>query len=252
MFRARRKSKLFRKKGPLKTRHVFFISFILFIFTSILSLSFVNKTVEPVIMNIAKNEVDRIATKAIHESIDENMEKTNLNEVIMKNDTGDNNPPSYTINPEASIRLQADIRNDIQKKLGIIESNPFTTASSIDDEQLKEVVYYIPLGVITGNALLANYGPKIPVKMAAIGHVESDFNTHLTHAGINTVFLELTVNFKVNMQIVIPSLADDMIVEHKINAGGILIEGDVPSYYSNGSSTVAPAIMKPEEEEKKE
>lgn len=248
MFRKRFKPKKIHKKGPLSTRQTFFITFLLFLVTSIISLSFVNQTVEPIIMNVAKNEINRIATEAIYESVDENMKKINTEEFIVVNNSNSSSS-SYSINPKTLISLRTNVSKDIQNKLGIVQTNPFQS-SQPDDEQFKNIIYYIPLGVITGNALLANYGPKIPVKMATVGHVESDFKTNLTNSGINNTFLELTVLFKVKMQIVIPSFSEATFVQQKINVGGILIKGNVPSYYSNGTGSVAPAIMKPEEEKK--
>ena len=61
--------------------------------------------------------------------------------------------------------------------------------------------------------------------MATVGHVESDFKTELTNSGINNTFLELTVLFKVKMQIVIPSFSEETLVQQEINVGGILMKG---------------------------
>jgi sporulation protein YunB len=248
MFRKKFKTRTFRKKGPLSTRQVFFITFLLFLATSLLSLSFVNQTVEPIIMNIAKTEINRIATEAIYESVDEYMGKINMEDFITATHS-DSSSPTYSINPKTSISFRTNITKDIQSKLGIKQTNPFHSALNTD-EQFNQAIYYIPLGVVTGNALLANYGPKIPVKMATVGHVESDFKTELTNSGINNTFLQLTVLFKVKMQIVIPSFSEETLVQQEINVGGILINGDVPSYYSNGTGGIAPAVMKPESEKK--
>ena len=248
MFRKRFKPRLFRSKKPLSNRNVFFITCFLFIFTSIISLFFVNQTVEPIIMNIAKKEINRIATEAIYESVDEYMGKINMEDFISTTNT-DSSSPTYTINPKTSISFRTNITKDIQNRLGFKQTNPFDSPTAAN-EQFNQVIYHIPLGVVTGNALLANYGPKIPVKMATVGHVESDFKTELTNSGINNTFLELTVLFKVKMQIVIPSFSEETLVQQEINVGGILIKGNVPSYYSNGIGGVSPAIMKPEDVKK--
>ena len=248
MFRKRFKPRRFRSKRPLSTKNVFFITFFLFLFTSMLSLFFVNQTVEPIIMNIAKKEINRIASEAIYESVDEYMSQINMEEFITMTNP-DSSTPTYTINPKTSISFRTNITKEIQKKLGFKQTNPFNTPTPAE-EQFNQAIYNIPLGVVTGNALLANYGPKIPVKMATVGHVESDFQTKLTNSGINNTFLELTVLFKVKMQIVIPSFSEETLVQQEINVGGILMKGSVPSYYSNGSGGVAPAIMKPEENKK--
>ena len=248
MFRKKYKPRMFRSKRPLSTRNVFFITFFLFLFTSMLSLFYVNQTVEPIIMNIAKKEINRIATEAIYEAVDEYMEKINMEDFITMSNA-DSSSPTYTINPKTSINFRTNITKEIQNKLGFIQTNPFDNPTAAD-EQFNQVIYNIPLGVVTGNALLANYGPKIPVKMATVGHVESDFKTKLTNSGINNTFLELTVLFKVQMQIVIPSFSEETLVQQEINVGGILMRGNVPSYYSNGIGGMAPAIMKPEDVKK--
>lgn len=235
----------FRKKGPLPTRKVFLYSFILFILSSIMTLWYVDKTIEPVIMNVAENEIKRIATETIHESVDENISKIDMKEIITNNKGTEGTSSSYSFNPVIYSELRANITKDIQRKLGIKQGNPFKTGSAkINDEQYKSVVYYIPLGVVTGNNLLSNYGPEIPVKMSVIGNVESDLRTKLTNAGINNVYYELIVDFDVNIQIVIPSFTKETKVSQEVTVGSLLIEGDVPSYFSNGNGAVAPAIMK--------
>ncbi|WP_156775876.1 sporulation protein YunB [Peribacillus muralis] len=235
----------FRKKGPLPTRKVFLYSFILFIISSIMTLWYVDKAIEPVIMNVAENEIKRIATETIHESVDENIAKIDMKEIITNNKGSEGTSSSYSFNPAVYSELRANITNDIQDKLGIKQGNPFKTGSTkINDEQYKSVVYYIPLGVVTGNNLLSNYGPEIPVKMSVIGNVESDLRTKLTNAGINNVYYELIVDFDVNIQIVIPSFTKETKVSQEVTVGSLLIEGDVPSYFSNGNGAVAPAIMK--------
>ncbi|AOH56967.1 sporulation protein YunB [Peribacillus muralis] len=245
MFRKRFRPMKFRKKGPLPTRKVFLYSFILFIISSIMTLWYVDKAIEPVIMNVAENEIKRIATETIHESVDENIAKIDMKEIITNNKGSEGTSSSYSFNPAVYSELRANITNDIQDKLGIKQGNPFKTGSTkINDEQYKSVVYYIPLGVVTGNNLLSNYGPEIPVKMSVIGNVESDLRTKLTNAGINNVYYELIVDFDVNIQIVIPSFTKETKVSQEVTVGSLLIEGDVPSYFSNGNGAVAPAIMK--------
>ena len=238
----------FAQKNLFPIEMFFSLPVFFFIFTSIISLFFVNQTVEPIIMNIAKKEINRIATEAIYESVDEYMAKINMEDFITLTST-DSSSPTYTINPKTSISFRTNITKDIQNKLGFIQTNPFDSPTAAN-EQFNQVIYHIPLGVVTRNALLANYGPKIPVKMATVGHVESDFKTELTNSGINNTFLELTVLFKVKMQIVIPSFSEETLVQQEINVGGILINGNVPSYYSNGTGGVSPAIMKPEDVKK--
>ena len=151
MFRKRFRPKKFRKKGPLPTRKVFLYSFILFIISSIMTLWYVDKAIEPVIMSVAEYEIKRIATETIHESVDENISKIDMKKIITNNKGGKDSSSSYSFNPVIYSELRANITKDIQNKLGIKQGNPFKTGSAkLNDEQYKSVVYYIPLGVVTG------------------------------------------------------------------------------------------------------
>lgn len=212
-----------------------------------MTLQYVDKEIEPVIMSIAESEIKRIATETIHEAVDENISKIDMEKIIISNKNDDSNP-SYSFNPGIYNELRSSITKDIQNNLGIKKGNPFNKkgTAELSDEQYKTVVYYIPLGVVTGNSLLANYGPLIPVKMSVIGNVQSDLKTKLTNAGINNVHYEMAVDFNVNIQIVIPSFTKETQVSQEVKVGSILMQGDVPSYYSNGTGSVAPAIMKDE------
>ena len=142
MFRKRFKPRLFRSKKPLSTRKCFFHYLFLFLFTSILSLFFVNQTVEPIIMNIAKNEINRIATEAIYESVDEYMGKINMEDFITLTNP-DSSSPTYTINPKTSISFRTNITKEIQNKLGFKQTNPFDSPTAAN-EQFNQVIYNIP------------------------------------------------------------------------------------------------------------
>ena len=236
----------FRKKGPLPTRKVFLYSFILFILSSMITLWYVDRSIQPVIMNVAENEIKRIATETIHEAVDENISKVDMDKIIVVNKSNNGAAPTYSFNPTIYNSLRSNITKDIQNKLGIKKGNPFNEQAVNAEEQFKSVVYYIPLGVVTGNSILSNFGPKVPVKMSVIGNVDSDLKTKLEDAGINNVYYELFVDFDVNIQIVIPAFSKVTKVSQEVKVGSLLMQGDVPSYYSNGSGSVAPAIMKEE------
>lgn len=69
------------------------------------------------------------------------------------------------------------------------------------------MIYYIPLGVVTRTSILANIGPKIPVEMSLIGHVEMDYEFKSTSAGINNTYLELIAEPPLNRSL---TLEDDI------------------------------------------
>ncbi|WP_026694950.1 sporulation protein YunB [Peribacillus kribbensis] len=238
-----------RMKGPLPPRLVFLYSFILFIITCLISLILIDRAIEPILLNIASSEIRRVSAEVINDSIDENISKQNMQDLIIVHYKNEDSTPAISFNPKVYNRIRSSTTKDIQSKLGINEDQQFyKTNSDVDTDNFKSLVYYIPLGVVTHNSLLANLGPKIPVKMSVIGNVEPDFITKFTDAGINNTYLELFAHFKINVQIVIPSNSEKILVEQKISIGGIFIPGKVPNYYSKDPSK-APAgvIVEPQD-----
>ncbi|PLT30666.1 sporulation protein YunB [Peribacillus deserti] len=250
MYRKNYRSKLafFRGKGPLPARLVFLYSFILFMISCLFSVILIDQAIEPIIINIAKSEIKRVSSEVINESIDENIAEHDMEDLIIVHFKDEGKTPAFSFNPKIYNSIRSSTTKDIQRKLGINEDQQFYEGQSdkVDSDQFKSLVYNIPLGVVTHNSLLASLGPKIPVRMSLIGNVEPDFKTKFTDAGINNTYLELFAHFKINVQIVIPSYSEKMLVEQEISLGGIFVPGDVPDYYSeDGGKSPAPAIVKP-------
>ncbi|WP_409288722.1 sporulation protein YunB [Peribacillus sp. SCS-37] len=248
MFRKKYRSSLSPFKGPLPARLVFLYSFILFILSCLFSVVIIDRAIEPIIINIAKSEIKRVSSEVINESMDENISEHDMEDLIIVHFKKDGNTPAFSFNPKIYNSIRSQATKDIQRKLGINEDQQFYEKDSknkVDSDKFKSLVYHIPLGVVTHNSLLANMGPKIPVKMSLIGNVEPDFKTKFTDAGINNTYLELFALFKINVQIVIPSYSEKMLVEQEISLGGIFIPGEVPDYYSDDGKLPAPAIIKP-------
>jgi sporulation protein YunB len=247
----RKKHRLIPKflRGPLPFRHVLLITFIFFLISSAFSLWLIDKSIEPVIMNIATKEVKRVATEVINESIHENIsEQINMDEMVVTDQQNGNKGPTVSFNPKLYNTVRSETIRDIQSKLGISEENPFTNSPITvdpDKEQLKSVIYYIPLGVVTQTSILANFGPKIPVEMALVGDVEMEFQTKMTEAGINNIFLELFAVVKVNVEIVIPTFEEETPVEQTIKIYDRLIPGEVPNFYGNEKGSLSPAVILP-------
>ena len=95
----------------------------------------------------------------------------------------------------------------------------------------------IPIGQATGNTLLANLGPQVPVHFSVVGDVQSDFRRKITEYGINNAMIELSINIQANVQIVIPFSTSTTVVETDIPVYVGVIPGKVPNFYSSGSDS---------------
>ncbi|CAM5204023.1 sporulation protein YunB [Bacillus licheniformis] len=229
-------------KGPISPKHLFLFTCLIFFFMNIVSLWFITTVVEPLIMNVAKHEVKDTATEAINEAIHNNAKNIDINKLIIIHESSDKAKPTYSFNPSIYNEVLTNLTSGIQHNLGL-KVNQLKERNSLSNKN-KSVIYYIPIGAATQNALFANIGPKMPIKMTLLGSVEPELKTKLTSTGINNTYLEIFVRVNVEIQVAIPSLTEDTSIVTNIKVGDLFIPGEVPDYNGNGS----PAISLPPKE----
>ena len=131
----------------------------------------------------------------------------------------------------------------------------FKNDTNIDyekSEQEKGVIYNIPLGMATNVVLLSNMGPKVPVRFEILGDVTSQVEMTTKETGINNTILEIFVNLKVNLKVIIPSVEKDITVKNHVKIGDLILRGKVPQYYNGGAkqSDVNPMVIPDKKAEK--
>ncbi|MFB6465214.1 sporulation protein YunB [Cytobacillus sp. Hz8] len=247
MFRRRFKGFQKPRKGPLPMKLVLLISLLIFILLNLFSLWIIEKAVRPILVDIAKTEIRGIAIDAINESVQDNMNKMDINDLIVFHNI-DKDHLTYSTNSKLYSQFITKTTKDIQEKLGNKEQHLYSTEKSgTKDKEFESIVYYIPIGVVTRNSLLANYGPKIPLEVSIVGEVEPTFETSVKKIGINNTYLELFVTFKASLQIVIPFTTEEEPVVTKVKLGDIYREGDIPHYYGEDGSDLPNPTIKTED-----
>ncbi len=252
MFKKRRP-----KRSPLPARHVFIISFIVFVLMTVQSLYMINRGIEPALMEIAETTTRQFAAQAINDSISKNIsEEVDINQLIVKHETG--GEPSYSFDPGIYNKLIAESTERVQQYLDYVEKGDlekleaFTSETEIDFEKSKDakgIVYYVPLGLAANNTLLANMGPQIPIQFMIIGDVQSNVETQTNVVGINNTYLEVYINISVEMNVIIPRRTKTIKVANKVKIGDLFIPGKVPDFYSGNGSGSSPAIQLPKKSE---
>lgn len=94
--------------------------------------------------------------------------------------------------------------------------------------------YTIPLGQALGNAFLAEYGPEIPVTLRAVGAVTAGVSHRFDEAGINQTRHTVLLLLRLELRIVVPLLADRVVVETEYPLAESIIVGPVPQWYGGG------------------
>lgn len=241
------------KKGPLPLRSVFLLTFVFFIFSTAVGLWIINEGLKPTLMSYAKSETRKIATLVISKAVNNKIAHGGDTEIFqtIPNTDGSGN---IQLDTEKISRLQSEIENLVQKNIKEAERGNLDVLESLEEIEVtvdqsnasEGIVYYVPLGQATNNAILGSLGPKIPIRFSAIGDVQSNVKTKVTEYGINNAHIEVYIALQVNIEIIIPFATDKTTVKRNIPIGMGIFPGSVPQFYNNGGGGSLPIIDMPE------
>ncbi|TDL30853.1 sporulation protein YunB [Jeotgalibacillus sp. S-D1] len=223
----------FRQKRAMSLKKSFFLSFILFVLSTLFSIWLIDKKIEPSIMSIAETKTHNIAIQAINEAVSEEMSQSiDMDELIILHES--ESGMGYSFNPKIYNQLDSEAGERIQAFL----ENGYASAEDKKEDSKKpksnekeDIIYYMPLGVTTDNLLLSSLGPKIPIQFETVGNVSTTIKTTMNESGINNTFLEIFLEIDVSMKVIIPSLEKNIEVSNSIKLGDLFLQGNVPEYY---------------------
>lgn len=249
-----RRRKLFiikkkKRKGPLPFHQVLIISVTLFIAMTYLSLYIVNALIKPVIMDIASLETKKVATSTINYSLNNVIKNVDMNKLIIFNKDENGEILAVGFDPLIYSQVQVEAVQSAQTYLHALESG--NAEKLIDPEKIVDIdsiregiIYSIPLGVATKNALFSQLGPKVPVKFTTIGDVEIDLNEEIKHVGINNTWIRVSLDLKVYVEVIIPFATELSVISTTIPIGMIFVPGDIPYFYgANQGGLPSPAVI---------
>jgi sporulation protein YunB len=173
---------------------------------------------KPVMTSMAtarvSNLVNRIVSAAVNEAV-ENGDIDYQNFVIFeKDETG--HITALRSNVAEVNRMQGQITDEILHRL-----------SEVATSELE-----IPLGTLTGSALLAGRGPSLFVRMQAVGSASAAFRNRFTAAGINQTRHQIFLDVDVYMSILLPGMKTSTRVSNEIAVAETVIVGGVPDTYT--------------------
>ncbi len=173
---------------------------------------------KPVMTSMAtarvSNLVNRIVSAAVNEAV-ENGDIDYQNFVIFeKDETG--HITALRSNVAEVNRMQGQITDEILHRLSEVATNELE----------------IPLGTLTGSALLAGRGPSLFVRMQAVGSASAAFRNQFTAAGINQTRHQIFLDVDVYMSILLPGMKTSTRVSNEIAVAETVIVGGVPDTYT--------------------
>ena len=160
------------------------------------------------------NMVNRIVSAAVNEAVENGQIDYNNFVIFDKDETG--HITALRSNVAEVNRMQGMIADEILHRL-----------SELSTSELE-----IPLGTLTGSALLAGRGPSLFVRMQAVGSASAAFRNQFTSAGINQTRHQIFLDVDVYMSILLPGMKTSTKVSNEIAVAETVIVGGVPDTYT--------------------
>ena len=241
-----------KRKITIKRRNIIITIFILVVISIIFVFNFINNKVNPLFLDLAESETEKLATLIINDAVGKQV-SDGLDSSLLYNINKDSkgNVSSIDFNSITVNKLLTTITSSVELNLKYLEEGrvdllnvPDSILVSYDKKDLKKgIIYKIPSGVVFNNTILSNIGPKVPVRLNLVGSITSNISAKTTNYGINNALIELYVDIKVTLEVILPYTKRKTSVETSVPIALKMMQGSVPSYYSGSSAN--PSIFLP-------
>ena len=206
-----------------------FIIVILITIISFLVLSLLNKKIMPIYFNYAKGEMERLVTTVITKSVNDDLtDKLEIDKLFIIKNEENSKMTMVDFDPVVLNRLMSSITDLVYENLKLVSEKDLKT---LEKYNISSSIFYIPSGVIFNSPVLNNLGPKIPVNLELISVVNPNLETKVTDYGINNSLIEVFINIKVKVKMILPLASDSLEIVVILPISVKLIQGMVPDYY---------------------
>lgn len=194
-----------------------FISCICIIIVAILTFYAITKTLNPIINQLCIDKAKNIATNISNEEATVIMNKYSYEDIvtIVRDDEGN------------VIMLQTNTKNIN----AIISDIPVNMVKKFEEEDNCNISIY--LGSALGTKYFSARGPKINMKIANVGNVETKLESEFQSQGINQTLHRIYLNLVCEVTILTPYDTIKQKIENQVLLAESVIVGNVPNSYYN-------------------
>lgn len=200
-------------------RLLLFVGMTLVLATAVYATAQLRPLLESMATTRVSNTVNRIVFEAVNEAIESG--EITYDQLISFEKDNDGRITAVHSNMAACNRLQVEILDIILAR--------------IDQVSARELS--IPVGSLTGSALLAGRGPRIKVRMESVGSSSARFENEFTSAGINQTNHRIVLHIDVSVAILLPGFTTATQVSNAVTVAETVIVGTVPDTYTYFSTT---------------
>ena len=173
---------------------------------------------KPLLTSLATTRVSSAVSQVVTQAVDEAIASGELdyeNLVYFEKDN-DGKITAVRSNMAAFNLLQSHILDTVLQRIDQVSARDLS----------------IPIGSLTGSALLAGRGPRITVRMESVGSSEANFRNAFTSAGINQTKHQIILTVDVSVSILLPGFRTATKVSNSFIVAETVIVGMVPDTYT--------------------
>lgn len=153
--------------------------------------------------------------------------KYNINDLITIN-KNENKVESVDYNLDNAYNLLIEIKKSIMKNVADTDNLGYFDARFDNSKIYMKLPFYN----YTNNLLLANIGPKIESRISILQSISGNMKTKVKTYGINSLQIELYINFTIESSVVIPFKEKGLVNSYDVLVASKVIQGEIPSFYN--------------------
>ena len=211
-----------------KNTKVFSVIFIIIV--AIFTFYTIRKAINPIIAELCIDKAKNIATKISNEEATVVMDKYCYDDLITIIRDNDGNIKILKTNTKNINQIMSDI--------------PVSMLDKFKQSENANISLY--LGSILGTKIFSATGPKINIRIANVGNVDTKLKSEFTSQGINQTLHRIYLELNCEVTILTPYDTIKQKIDNQVLIAESVIVGDVPySYYNmngNGETTIIPDI----------
>ena len=220
------KLKKYKKKKISSYISFGIIIIIISICCSFFIIDYFAKKSNEILLPMAESQVRKVVTMIINSACDESKIHDDLYEI---NKDSNDEIKMITYNSFEVTKLINQVTSNVETKIRQIENGEINYYGYNDE--LGGIIAEIPIGVIFGNAMLSNIGPKIKIRMEMLGDIVSNIETEVKPYGINNAYVELRIFLEVTARIVLPFASEKVVISNVIPLSMNIVQGSIPEAY---------------------
>ena len=216
------------KKKPIIKKILFTI--VIIIVLSFNFLSFIGNKITPKVTSLAKVSLNHHL-----KNVASNFKEYTYNnkDILIPTYNNKNEVTSLTYDMKVVYEIAGAFTSNIKSSLKEKNNNiPFITETNNN-----KILFMIPIGALSNQALFTSMGPKIPVQIYFVDNVFTEIKTKVTDYGINNALIEIYLSINLTYEIVSPFVREQVTLNYNLPIDQKIITGVVPNIIGHTFAT---------------